>query len=165
MTTAGTLEKRQESAIEPTSRLMGPWAELERMREVMSSLFPHRLFTSMTSPDVFSEFTSMPSLNMYKQNGNLVVEAEIPGFDKKDIKVDVTDGVLSISGSRKSEKEEKSEGYFLRERSSGSLSRSVRLPIAIDPNKVKAECRDGVLRIELAMAEPEKHKTVKIAVK
>lgn len=77
----------------------------------------------------------------------LVIEAEIPGVEEKDVSVTLADGLLTISGEKKTEKEEKKDSYFLSERTFGSFRRSLRLPDSIDEAQVEARFDKGVLRI------------------
>lgn len=126
-----TMEKPQEQAIERSRNLMDPWSQLERMQQMMDSMFSAGGFRPLLGRNLFAEMEPMPALNMYKKDSHLMVEVEIPGFDKKDIQVSVTGDLLSIVAEHKHEKEENKEGYFLRERRSGSLSRSLRLPMEI----------------------------------
>lgn len=89
----------------------------------------------------------------------LELTAEMPGLKEKDVQVVLSDGVLTISGEKRAEREEKDKGYKFVERSYGSFSRSVELPDDIDPAKIKATIADGVLKVvapRRAKAEPQK---------
>ena len=88
--------------------------------------------------------------------------AELPGLSKDDIEVTLEDGVLTISGEKKDDREENKEGYHLRERRYGKFSRSFRLPTEVDPNKVGAHLKDGVLSVTLDKAEAIKPKTIEV---
>jgi len=87
----------------------------------------------------------------------IVVEADLPGCDEKDIDVKVAGGVLTIRGEKKQEREEKKEDYYLAERSFGSFSRSVRLPESVDESRIEAHFEKGVLKI----TAPKKPEAVK----
>jgi HSP20 family protein len=91
-----------------------------------------------------------------------VITAEIPGVDKKDISVDVKDRVLTLRGERSSDNEVKEDRFYRRERTFGKFERSFTLPAAVDPDNIKAEYRDGVLKIEVP--KPEGHKPRQINV-
>ncbi len=107
----------------------------------------------------------MGSISRYlKTKGDLVVKAELPGIDPKDIDISLNEGVLTIKGEKKQEKEEKEEGYHLIERSYGSFTRSIRLPREIQNEKISASYKNGVLRITLPKTEEAKKKEVKIKV-
>ena len=86
-----------------------------------------------------------------RENTNAItVEAELPGVDEKDVSVTLANGVLTIKGEKKSEKEEKSDNYYLAERSFGSFERSIRLPDTVDDAKVEAKFDKGVLKVTAA---------------
>ncbi len=105
-----------------------------------------------------------PSLDVSETKNEIVVKAEVPGMDPKDIDISLADGVLSIRGERKQEKEEKEENYHLVERSYGSFARSVALPKEVKHDKISASYKDGVLKIVLPKSEEAKKKEVKIKV-
>lgn len=92
----------------------------------------------------------MASLDVHEDDKSLTVEAELPGVDEKDLAVTLTNGILTIRGEKKQEREEKKENYYLNERSFGSFERSVRLPDTIDENKVEARFEKGVLKVTAA---------------
>lgn len=98
----------------------------------------------------------VPSIDLYEKDGSLVVEAELPGIDKKDVKVHYTDNTVTIQGETKTEKEEKKEGYFRAERQYGSYFRTLSLPQPVDFSQAKAEFKNGVLTLTLPKsAAPE----------
>jgi HSP20 family protein len=101
-------------------------------------------------------------VDIYENEDTVVVKAELPGVDKEDIKVDLKDGVLTLSGQRSHEKEVKEENYYRKERAFGRFQRSFSVPTEIDPDKIKAEFKDGVLKVEIP--KPEEQKPKKIAV-
>ena len=88
--------------------------------------------------------------------------AELPGLSKDDIEITLQDGVLTINGEKKDERKEEKNGYHLRERRYGKFSRSFRLPTEVDPNKVGAHLKDGVLSVTLDKAEAIKPKTIEV---
>jgi HSP20 family protein len=92
----------------------------------------------------------VPSLDLKDTGQAIVIEAELPGVDEKDVTLTVRDGVLTIKGEKRHSKEEKGENRYLIERSYGSFMRSVRLPDGIDENKVEAKYDKGVLTITAA---------------
>lgn len=102
----------------------------------------------------------MPSIDVRETPTEFVVEAELPGMDEKDVSVTLSDGVLSLKGEKKSEREEKKDDYHLTERSYGSFQRSFRVDDAVDPDKVKAAFEKGVLTVTLPK-RPEAAKTEK----
>jgi len=105
-----------------------------------------------------------PALDVSETKNDLIVKTEIAGVDPKDVNISVTGDMLTVKGEKKQEKEEKEEGYHLMERSYGSFSRSVRLPMEVDQDKVKASCKKGVLKITLPKSEKTKAKEVKVSI-
>ena len=89
-------------------------------------------------------------LDIWESANAIVVEAELPGVDEKDVTVSLANGVLTIKGEKKHEKEEKGENYHLTERSFGSYERAIRLPDTIDEGKVEAKFEKGVLKVTAA---------------
>jgi HSP20 family protein len=97
---------------------------------------------------------SAPELDVHENPNSVVVEAELPGVDEKDVSVTLANGILRIKGEKKHEKEEKREGYHLTERSFGSFERAIRLPDTVDEAKVEAKFDKGVLKVT-ATKKPE----------
>lgn len=93
---------------------------------------------------------TIPELDV-RENGNaIIVEVELPGVEEKDVTVSLANGMLSIKGEKKQEKEEKGENYHVTERSFGSFERAIRLPDTIDEGKVEAKFDKGVLKVTAA---------------
>jgi HSP20 family protein len=93
---------------------------------------------------------TVPQLDVRENTNSVVIEAELPGVDEKDVSVTLANGMLTIKGEKKHEKEEKGENYYLTERSFGSFERSIRLPDTIDEGKVEAKFDKGVLKVTAA---------------
>ena len=106
----------------------------------------------------------LPSLDVSETKNDLVIKAELPGMDPKDIDISLSNGLLTITGEKKQEKEEKDENYHLIERSYGSFTRSVRLPREVQSDKITASFKNGVLRVTLPKSEEAKKKEIKIKV-
>jgi HSP20 family protein len=127
-----------------------------------------RLFREAFSP-VFGEGelstrTWAPPVDIYENGDNLVLKAELPGVDPKDVEIRVEDSTLYLKGERKFEKEAKEENYHRVERSYGTFTRSFSLPNSIDSDKVAAEYKDGILTLTMPKREEAKPKTIKINV-
>jgi HSP20 family protein len=103
-----------------------------------------------------------PPLDVAETADQVVVKAEIPGMEPKDISITLSGELLTLKGEKKSEREEKKENYHLVERSYGSFSRSVRLPVAVDVDKIEAKYDKGVLTITCPKKEEVKPKAIKI---
>ena len=97
-----------------------------------------------------------PRVDVTEDNENLYVEADIPGVDKKDVKVSVVGDILTISGEKKKELKDENKNYYRLERTSGSFSRSFTLPAEIHTDKIGAEFKDGVLKVTLPKTEEAK---------
>jgi HSP20 family protein len=91
-----------------------------------------------------------PELDVRENTDSITIEAELPGVEEKDVSVTLANGVLTIKGEKKQEKEEKGESYHLTERSFGSFQRSLRLPDTVDDAKVDAKFDKGVLKVTAA---------------
>src|SRR3990170_3053511 len=105
-----------------------------------------------------------PAVDIYETENSIVLKAELPGIDPKDVEVRVEDNTLYLKGERKFEKETKDENYHRVERWYGSFARSFALPNSIDADKVAAEYKDGLLTLTLPKREEAKPKTVRINV-
>ena len=103
-----------------------------------------------------------PAVDVFEDDGTYVIKAELPGMDKKDISLDVNDGVLTLRGERKHESEEKKDTYYRREMSYGTFQRSFRLPGDVNADNITADYKDGVLKV--AIPKPEERKPKQITV-
>ena len=106
-----------------------------------------------------------PAVDIYETENDLVVKADLPDVDLKDIDVRVENQTLTIAGERKFEKEENGKGYHRLERSYGRFTRSFAVPNTFDTDKIAASFRDGVLSVSLPKKEAAKPRQVKIEVK
>jgi HSP20 family protein len=138
-----------------------PWRELDVVRREMDHLWDR--FTG-EKPIEWLKGEWVPSLDVSETKDRVVVRAEAPGLDPKEIDISLSGGVLTLKGEKKKEREEKDENYHLVERSYGSFSRSVRLPAEVQEDTVKASYKDGILTIALPKTERAKERAIKIAV-
>jgi HSP20 family protein len=99
-----------------------------------------------------------PDLEVFEAGNELVVKADVPGLKREDIKVDITDSELTISGERKVEKEENEKGVYRSERSYGAFFRSIALPDGAKTDLAKATVKDGVLEVKMPLARIESAK-------
>lgn len=124
-----------------------PFDEFRRMR---------RLMRLLSEPFEFEEpekrFRAV-LFDIEDKGDKLEVTAEMPGVDKKDIKVNLTNDTLTIKAEKKEEKEEKRKNYYYKERSYGGFYRSITLPVEVDPKTAKATYKDGVLQITIDKIE------------
>ena len=105
-----------------------------------------------------------PVVDIYEQGGDIVLKAELPGVDPKDTDIRVENNTLTLRGERKLDDEIKRESYHRVERAYGTFSRSFTLPSVVDTEKIKAEYRDGVLRVILPKREEAKPKQITVTV-
>jgi HSP20 family protein len=97
-----------------------------------------------------------PRVDILERDGQFVVRADLPGLTKEDIKVELTENLLTLQGERRQEKKEEREGYYYNERFQGSFYRAIPLPEGVDASKATAEFRNGVLEVVMpAPARPE----------
>ena len=103
-------------------------------------------------------------LTFRKTRKSTLIKAELPEIKKEDVKVQLLDGVLTIEGERKQEKEEKGKRFHKLERSYGKFVRQFALPTEVDPAKVQAEFKEGMLNVHLPKTEAAKPKSVEVKV-
>jgi len=104
-----------------------------------------------------------PSVDIFETEGEIVVKAELPGMDRKDIQLNLENNVLSLRGERKFQKETKDDNYHRIERSYGVFSRAFSIPATVDEERIRADYKDGVLKIVLPKKDQAKPKQIKIA--
>jgi HSP20 family protein len=109
-----------------------------------------------------SEGNWAPSVDITENKDSLTLSAEIPGVDKKDVKISLQNNVLTIEGEKKQEKEENSDGQFRSERFYGKFSRTFTLSTDIDAEKIKADFKNGVLTVTLPKTEKVKPRQIEI---
>ncbi len=116
-----------------------------------------------TWPSVGGEVMA-PAVDIAEANGQYEVTAELPGMDPEQVEVKLADGRLTIKGEKKEEKEEEKEGYYLSERRFGSFQRSFAVPEGIDPEKISAEFKNGVLKISIPKTPEAQQKEKRIEI-
>lgn len=149
---------------EPLTR-WSPLKELEEMEKRLSTLFGNApRTTSGEKKEALAVADWSPLVDISEDEQEYVVKAEIPEMKKEDIKLNVHEDVLTISGERKYEKEEKGKKYHRVERAYGSFLRSFTLPEDADGSKVSAEYKDGVLKVHLPKSEKAKPKAIEVKI-
>jgi len=139
-----------------------PFRDLNLLQDRMNRLFEDAGRTWRTDEPAATT-TWSPSVDIFETEGEIVVKAELPGMDRKDIQLNLENNVLSLRGERKFTKETKDENYHRIERSYGVFSRSFSIPATVDEEKIRADFKDGVLKIMLPKKEHAKPKQIKIA--
>jgi HSP20 family protein len=130
-----------------------PSRELDSLQSDMNRLFD-RFFDSRGTN---GNRRWIPAMDLLETEDHLVLRGDLPGLTEDDIEIEIKDNVLTVSGDRKSENEEKGEGYYRVERGFGSFSRSLNLPQGVDPEAVEAQFDKGVLEVRVpkpAAAKP-----------
>jgi HSP20 family protein len=135
---------------------------LSSLRDEIDRLFEVPLAELARTSQVFGGWT--PPLDLHEDKDNLLVKVELPGMKKEEIEVSVHDGVLSISGERKSEKKFEDAEVYRAERFFGHFQRTVTLPAAVQADKITAQYKDGVLTVTLPKAEEAKPKQIDVQV-
>jgi HSP20 family protein len=131
------------------------------LREAMDRL----LDDAFTRPLALGGTWSLPAIDMYQTNDEVVVKAAVPGLKADDVQINVTGDTLFIKGEAKQEEEKKDKTYHIREQRWGSFERSVMLPTNVIADKAKAEFENGILTITLPKAEEVKPKTIPVKAK
>ena len=144
-------------------RELAPFREFDRMRKEMDRLWDS-FFEGGHRKRGEEAGEWFPALDVSETKNDIVVKTEVPGLDPKDIDISLSEGVLTIKGEKKQEKEEKEENYHLIERSFGSFSRSIRLPRDVQGDKISASYKNGLLKVTLPKSEEAKKKEIKIKV-
>lgn len=143
-----------------------PFRELEEMQDRLTSFFGRRvpLLKGGTEGEEFTVATWAPRVDIAEDDKEYVINAELPGITKEDVKVSVENGVLSISGERKTEKEEKGKKFHRIEQSYGTFVRSFTLPEGSSGEKISAEFRDGILKVHVPKDEKAKAKAIEVKI-
>jgi HSP20 family protein len=106
--------------------------------------------------------TWSPSVDIYETENDIVIKAELPGMEAKDIEIKLENNVLMLKGERRFERETNKDNYHRVEMSYGNFSRSFSLPAFVDENKVRAEYKDGLLKVFMPKKEQTKSQQIKI---
>jgi HSP20 family protein len=141
-----------------------PVRELTSLQNEMNRLF-NTFFDTPTTGNGGNGATLrrwIPPMDLVETDEHFVLKADLPGLDEGDVNIEVEDNVLTVSGERKAEHEDKREGYVRVERAYGSFRRSLTLPEGIDPEAVTASFEKGVL--EVRVPKPEQRKPRKVAI-
>ncbi len=141
-----------------------PFSELEDMSNRLNQIFGRTGSSAAAGHEMMKVADWTPSVDISETDKAYLIKAEIPDVKKEDVKVTVDNGMLTIQGERKMEKEEKGKKFHRIERSYGSFVRSFRMPDGVDEAKAKAEFKDGMINVTLPKSEKAKAKTVEIAV-
>ena len=145
-----------------------PFKEMEREMQDLTSRFGRMLSSSpsrgMGSREAVSVADWAPSVDISETDTEYLVKAEIPEVEKKDVKVTLQDGLLTLQGERRQEKEEKGKRFHRVERSYGTFLRTFELPDGVDEEKLRAEFKEGMLLVHLPKTEKAKTRAIEVRV-
>jgi len=140
-----------------------PFRELEDMSERLNRVFSRPALRT-NGKENLTVADWMPTVDISETEAEYLIKAELPEVKKEDVKVTVENGVLTLQGDRRQDKEEKGIKFHRVERSYGSFVRSFTLPESVDESSVKAEYKDGVLNLHLPKSERVKPKAIDVKV-
>ncbi len=138
-----------------------PFRELAALQDRMNRVFEGTLARTRNEEELFTG-TWAPPVDISETKDRIILKAELPGFDEKQIQLRFEDGVLTLEGERKFEKESSEENYHRVERSYGKFVRSFSIPASVDGGKIAASFSNGVLSVELPKREETKPKQIRI---
>lgn len=155
----------QEVQTVTPARMLSPFEEMERLFE---GVFPRRMLSPfrMEWPSLGEmglPFEGrMPRVDVIDREHDILVRAEVPGVDKKDLDISATGNTVTLRGTTSHEEKEEREDYYRSEISRGSFSRTVALPAEIDESKAKASFKDGILELTLPKSERAKRRRITV---
>jgi HSP20 family protein len=138
-----------------------PLRELTSLQSEMNRLF-NTVFDTPAPGNAGTMRRWMPAMDLVESGDHFVLRADLPGMSEEDVKIEIEDGTLTLSGERKAEHEEREEGYYRVERAFGSFSRSLTLPKGINPDAVTARFDRGVLEVRIPKPEERKPRRIEI---
>jgi HSP20 family protein len=142
-----------------------PFRDLLSLQERMNRMFGEYRGAAATADDDWALGGSWaPPVDIYEQGSDIVLKAELPGVDPKDVDIRLENNVLTLRGERKFENEVKKENYHRVERTYGTFSRSFTLPSVVNQTGIKADFKDGMLKVVLPKREEAKPKQIEISI-
>ncbi len=141
---------------------LNPIREMSDFRHRVNQMFGDMFYPATIENRGLDSFNWNPVVDIYDNDDNVVIKAELPGVEKKDISIDVKDRLLILKGERSTDSEVKEESYYRRERYYGNFQRVFTLPVDVDADKIKAEYTDGLLKIEIPKPEVQKPKQISV---
>ncbi len=149
--------------------MVDQWDEFRRFEEMMNRMFEEfwgrpsrRLLPSGERGEILPSERRHPFMDVIETDKEVIATAEMPGLDKQDIKINLTEDRLEISAETKQKEKKEEKGYVYKERRMGSYYRTISLPSTIDPDNSKASYKNGVLEIKMPKIEIKKKKPLKI---
>ena len=140
-----------------------PWRNLSFLQDRINRMFWEAFPEPRGEDDEVSLGTWYPAVDIHETDEAIVLQAELPGLNKEDIEIEIKENILTLKGERKDTKEIKEQNYYRQERRLGKFSRSFTLPAVVDPGKVVASYKAGVLEVKIP--RPEEQKPAQIDIK
>ena len=138
-----------------------PFRDLSMLQDRMNRLFEDA-GRGWRPDEAAATTTWSPAVDIFETENEIMVQAELPGVDRKDIILNLENNVLTLKGERRFEKETKQENYHRIERSYGAFSRAFSIPAIVDEEKIRADYKDGILKIALPKKDQVKTKQIRI---
>lgn len=143
-----------------------PWQPFWDIERMFEESFPEMTEEKSRKSSHPASFLQAPKVDVYEKEGNLIVEADMPGVDPESVDVEIRDNTLFLQARREEKKEEKKKGYYRRELRAGYYKRAIPLPVEVMEGKAAAEFREGILKVTMPKAKKgTKEKGVKVKVK
>ncbi|PIT86064.1 MAG: molecular chaperone [Candidatus Magasanikbacteria bacterium CG10_big_fil_rev_8_21_14_0_10_43_6] len=136
------------------------WDPFADMQDMMQQTLPARI----QQQAVAGQNAFIPAVDMYETKNDLIVETPLAGMNPEDVEVEVSNGILTIKGETKKEREVEEKNYYRKETRSGSFFRQVPLPVSVIEEKVSAEFADGVLQITCPKSGEQQSKKISVKV-
>jgi HSP20 family protein len=159
-----TEESKKQEIQKAPARGLSPFEEMDRLfhQYFRRGWMRPWHFEWPSFPDISLPTMKMPKVDVVDREAEVVVKAEIPGVEKKDIDISVGEDAITIKGSSRHEEKEENGDYYRREISSGAFLRTVALPATVDGTKAKANFKDGLLEVTIPKVEKAKRHSVKV---
>jgi HSP20 family protein len=141
-----------------------PFPDLMTLQERMNRVFDESVGRHRGAQEPLNSGAWSPAVDIYETEQDIVLKAELPEINQKDIDIQLENNTLTLRGERKFERETKEENYHRVERAYGSFCRSFTLPSTVDQDKIKAEYKDGILKVTMPKREETKPKQIKVAI-
>ena len=144
-------------------RVLDPWKDFGSLQERINRMFDDTIRTLYpTDGEELEKGTWAPAVDIYETNDSFVVSADLPGLNKDEIQIDLKDNTLTLKGEKKFEEKVSKDNYIRVERAYGSFVRSFTLPQNVDPEKIKAKYKEGILEMTIPKKEEAKPKQIKV---
>jgi len=139
-----------------------PFRNVAALQDRINRIFDESFSRNADVDDDISMCAWKPLVDIYETDEAIILKAELPGIKKEDVSVEIKDNVLTLKGERVEDKEVKNESYFRKERCFGTFSRAFNLQHRVQPDKIKARFKDGILKVEIPKPEEEKPKQITV---